>query len=659
MARRSMRMPDEIKHPPSRITLGISGHREGNAAFASNRAGILDALATVFDIVDRVTARHDAAVATTRLISPLAQGADMVAAAMAIDRHWNLIAPIPFGLDLNIAINACPDDAVQTLNLLEGQACAAATQQMVDTMRAVAASACRLELAEQDEHLRALFIHALRHPEDSVTAQQFAALSSDRAAAAARMVIEQSDLLIAIWDGRTPGAVGGTRHTMATALALGLPVLWIDAAAPANWSLLRLPEDLAASPQARMIATPEAIDALLEDMIVSARHLNAYGVAALRNEAAGARGLRCLPAYRWVEHGFAGKDQAAPVTAREAVAAPRSVPATSDVPLVAAMRALPGLAPEFVERVEHGVMARFGWVDAVSTALADAYRGGMVLNFILSALAIVGGLAYLPITDAVIKWPFALFEFLLLIAIVGITMLGGRKHWHSRWFQTRRVAEYLRHAPVLVLLGIGRPPGRWPRGKDSAWPEAYVRDVLGDIGLPALIMTQGYLRTVVRDILLRHVVDQAAYHRAKAGRLAHIHHNLDMVSETSFKLAVLSVAFYLLIAFADMFHLLPFELSHTSSKIFTFLGVLFPTVGGAVAGIRYFGDFERFAAISDVTAEKLDTVRHRIDTLLSDKAATLRFAHVAELATAVDDIVIGEIENWQAVFATKTITVPV
>ncbi|MBK9587951.1 MAG: hypothetical protein IPO50_05005 [Sphingomonadales bacterium] len=42
-------------------------------------------------------------------------------------------------------------------------------------------------------------------------------------------MIEQSDVLIAVWDGITPGAVGGTRHTIAAALAHGAPVIWIDA----------------------------------------------------------------------------------------------------------------------------------------------------------------------------------------------------------------------------------------------------------------------------------------------------------------------------------------------------------------------------------------------------------------------------------------------
>ena len=37
----------------------------------------------------------------------------------------------------------------------------------------------------------------------------------------------------------------------------------------------------------------------------------------------------------------------------------------------------------------------------------------------------------------------------------------------------------------------------------------------------------------------------------------------------------------------------------------------------------------------------------------------IRYAQVANLAHAIDDIVVAEIENWQSVFAGKQIAVPV
>jgi hypothetical protein len=101
------------------------------------------------------------------------------------------------------------------------------------------------------------------------------------------------------------------------------------------------------------------------------------------------------------------------------------------------------------------------------------------------------------------------------------------------------------------------------------------------------------------------------------------------------------------------------DIAKDLSYLFTFLGVLLPTFGGAISGIRFFGDFERFSAISEVTAEKLDGVAQRLALLLAAPGGSIDYARAAELAHATDDIVIAEIESWQAVFGGKHITVPV
>jgi hypothetical protein len=264
----------------------------------------------------------------------------------------------------------------------------------------------------------------------------------------------------------------------------------------------------------------------------------------------------------------------------------------------------------------------------------------------------------LPFASSDEKWIFALFELALLITIVYITLIGQKHRWHGRWFETRRVAEYLRHTPILLALGVARAPGRWPQGTETSWPEWYARHTLREVGLPHLAITQAYLRNAVRDLLHPHVIGQRDYHIAKARRLAAVHHNLDRWSEVLFSLAVLSVTTYLVVKGGSIPELWPHMEEHIS-YYFTFLGVLLPTFGGSIAGIRYFGDFERFSAISSVTAEKLQAVHSRIEHVLNTNTSALDYGHVSDLAHAIDEVVVSEIENWQAVFGGKQITVPV
>lgn len=179
------------------------------------------------------------------------------------------------------------------------------------------------------------------------------------------------------------------------------------------------------------------------------------------------------------------------------------------------------------------------------------------------------------------------------------------------------------------------------------------------MGLPQVAITSDYLRQALDLLLDRQVTEQARYHRAKAKRLRTVHHRLDSLSTALFFAAFLAVSGYLAIAALSAHAMLDPHWPHRLSKTFTYMGVIFPTFGAALAGIRYFGDFERFAAISQVSAEKLEMIDLRVRTLLANREHELEYATAIKLVHAMDDVVVDEIENWQAVFGGKHIAVPV
>ena len=647
-----------IALPSARLSLGVTGHRNSNAAFAGNRAAIDAALTGLFDAIDHVVASQPDARAPTRLHSLLAHGADLMGVERALLRGWQVAAPLPFGAALNIAINAHPATAGDARAMIAGgvPACAEVAVRAAEMQRLTAQVHC-LVLAEQDATVSRLFLAMLDAPGDALAVAAYAGIASDRVAAAGRIMIEQIDLLVAIWDGVTPGTTGGTRHTIAAALDQGAPVIWIDAADPARRFILRAPESLLVRAQ---VASDDDITALLQGIASPPEALLDARAIRFHTEQWHPRSSRRFHAYRRIEALFGGRGPGKALAALgQRYETPDAIIGGSAAPMLARARALPGGDGAYLGEIETQVLRRFAWADGLSTYLSDAYRGGMVTNFLLSAMAITGGVAYLPFATSDTKWPFALFELLLLIAILAITSIGRQRRWHGRWFETRRVAEYLRHAPLLLLLGVARPPGRWPRGSETIWPETYVRRVLRDLGLPPVIISQAYLRGALEALLAGHVRAQHAYHSTKAQRLTTVHHRLDHASELMFKLAVAAVALYLLLVLGGRLGLLPAALVLAASKSFTFMGVALPALGGAFAGIRYFGDFERFAAISEVTAEKLEAIEARLALLLSDPDCELCYAEAAALARAMDDVVIAEIESWQAVFAGKQIAVPV
>lgn len=668
-----VQVPSAAPTPPRvRLSLGVTGHREWNVAFAANRAAVEATLTQIFDTIDAVVTAEPpllGPLAPTRLHSMLVDGLDQLAAAQALARGWELVAPLPFGQALNLAINAHPENAAEARLLLSGaDGCSESTTRRAAAVTDLAAQARVFELADRDAEIAALYLARLDAPADVGAAQAYSFAASERVALAARVMIEQSDLLVGVWDGASTSHVGGTGHTIAMALDMGAPVIWIDARAPERWCILHAPESLAAITAGGPAPDrDEALALLVQGFLrptagrrTTPHHSPLEGLKALDAERWRPRSSRPWHAYRRIEALFGADDFRGRFrNLTQTYEAPDAIGDGSAAAQLRAAEALPGQEPGFVERLRGNVLVRFAWADGISSRLSDNYRGGMVLSFLFSALAIVGGIAYLPFATSHEKWIFALLELTLLAGILTITFMGQRRRWHGRWFETRRVAEYFRHAPILLLLGVARPTGRWPRGAHTSWPEWYARYGLRDIGLPRAKLTPAYLRSALQDLLLDHVIKQRDYHRAKAQRLAHAHHRLDRVAEMLFGLAVLSVTGYLMLKAGGALHVIDEEVAGHLSKLFTFFGVLLPTFGAAIAGIRYFGDFERFSAISEVTAGKLDAVASRIELLLSAPEGAINYARVSELARATDDIVVGEIENWQAVFAGKHITVPV
>lgn len=196
--------------PPARprlvVRIGVTGHRPNRLASldqALARTSFGRAFAAVRDAAERARLEHPSAYAdapvAVRVMSSLAEGADRLAAEVALAAGYELNAILPFPAE-EFERDFGDVTSVETFHQLLAQS--RATMELDGT-------------------------HA-----DAVAAYE----------EASRMVLRQCDVLVALWDGEPGAGTGGTAHTVERGIALGTPVVWIHSAPPHELRVLANPE---------------------------------------------------------------------------------------------------------------------------------------------------------------------------------------------------------------------------------------------------------------------------------------------------------------------------------------------------------------------------------------------------------------------------------
>lgn len=199
--------------PPLILHVGVIGHRldpekRPTPDIPAMRRLVADILSRIWEAFEGLAAAESGHFSldrsdeqntrVIRIISSLAEGADQWVAEEALKLGYELQVPIPFALTEYEKDFGPP--ALAEFHRLKAQATAIFEM-----------DGCRTREHESYE-------------------------------AAGRLVIGQSDLLVALWDGSDEMGRGGTGQMVRESLKNGVPVIWIKWASPEQWQLLDTPQ---------------------------------------------------------------------------------------------------------------------------------------------------------------------------------------------------------------------------------------------------------------------------------------------------------------------------------------------------------------------------------------------------------------------------------
>ncbi len=546
-----------------------------------------------------------------RVISPLAEGADRMVARAGLAMGAELVCPLPFHAE-EYRQDFASEESKREFDALLARASAV------------------FEAGGRREHAAAAYERA------------------------GQIVVEQSDVLIAVWDGEASRGRGGTAQMMDEALAMGVPVVWLHAIEPQEaWVL-------SAGEKGKHTRTP-----LGGAPIFSASREEAQAAATVSrasriyfNERQPGLDPACL--FRWfrdlVAEGrvwpgsmrVAGFEQ----TAREEWLAAMEGDGGSKLPEATRRYLLDKLCPHYA------------WADGLSQYYAGRLRSGSVLANLCAAGAVFFALAG-PLADSIELWnkrvwavsrhphllPWfnrlpSLIEFLLIAAILSIIYAGQRRQWHQRWLRYRQLAERLRQSSYLWPLGCAHlKPREAPHfGSDlnRNWVDSMYHAIARDIGLVPGSVEPAYMQAV--GGLIENILEgQIRYHRRNHEKMEKLNHRLHRAGNVLFAITLAACVAHVALGGEAAWLLM--------------LATAPPALGAALYAITSQGEFARSADRSLAMSRELAALKS-VDLPQALRAGSEMFAEVRKAALSVAEVMTAETNDWNLVFKYRPLHLP-
>jgi hypothetical protein len=589
---------------PFVLSVGITGHRVdalGPEVIASLPERIGSALQMVTEAALAIHAREPTLFSAEPprfdFVSPLADGADQIAAEAALALGYKLHALLPF-------------TAGDYRRDMVGEAAQARFDDLLGR------SVTRLELPGERSD----------EPEGY--------------AMAGRATVAHCDLLIAVWDGLKARGKGGTAEVVETAVMRGTPVIHLRPEATEPAKLLWAAFDPVVDTSGVDPMSERPLDAAHVDQMLTAILLPPPG----KQE------------KHFVERFFAERIPKYRVRAEYAMllaaARVRKI-RFRDFTEAHTGRMIQEEWQNYRESCFAGHQAfaqldlleqTYSWTDHLATHLAQKYRSGHIFSFVMGGLAVCMGLAAFMFPH--LKFQEAFAETLITVAIIVNAHVGSKNEWHRRWLDYRQLAERLRPMRSLKLLGVAAPdpPGTETNPVSQRWIDWYAAGVWRGIGCTAGLLDRESAATLAEKIGEHEIAPQVSYHKRNAHVIQQLDERLEKFGTTLFFITLISSNITLVgLAMGS-------SIVNTYSNWFTLISAGFPALATAVFGIRFQGDFGGDALRSLASAEKLG----QIDRELRKDPGLMRAADLTEQAAR---FMLADLDEWRLVNQQRDLSV--
>ena len=637
-------MDASARCPQLALRVGITGHRWRDPHHdaldvrldPAREGAVRDAIRTILVRIRETSQRvlrdqadvFAAAPPILSLVSALAEGADEIAAAMALESE------VGYALD----VVAPYDFAAHAARCAPGTPLRAIWEQA--RARLVLDGAL---LADLPEHR-------------TVEARHEATLIEVN-----RRLVWNSDLVIAVWDGKPARGAAGTANVIDRARIDGLPVLCIHAGAPERITVFdgeaARVGDITLLGAGSVLASDDtlaSIDAIVARLLMPPARgasSSAHGHAADDDESSRSALLEYQHEREpgWIVRSIAAriyKVALRVLTLGTTNASLRLIPPDVSTGWLPWSQLRSGAASGIDAGRTAVIDGAFLRADYFATAFGARHRSTFTVILFGAPLAVVSAWFGSQASTEWRPW-FAGAELLLLSILMLFYRRSRTLRFHERMLDYRLLAERLRHLGFLWPLGRSSPVVRVPvhamlSDPRPAWANWWYRAVTRQLGLVNVTYTPEVveaLKTQVREELIE---AQIEYNEAENERAENTEHWLHRWTSLVLALALVAAAMHFLDHLLD--ERLHIVIPHAVLDALTSVGILGPAFGAAMHAFGSQAAFQEIALRTETSTQQLEVFMRRLDAI--DVTATLASAALGTLTLELAEMLGDDLAGW-------------
>ena len=628
-------MDDRARWPSLALRIGITGHRWREPHHAHDERLDPQRAEKVRHELRRILVRIRHAVEQLHreqkgvfsdappvlsLISALAEGADELAAAVAVEPTVGYVLDVVAPYDLSV----------------HGTRCAAGTP-----LRAIWDQA-RARLVLDGVPLA-----------DLPRAGETAARNEATLIEVNRRLVWNSDLVIAIWDGKPARGEAGTANVITRARLDGLPVIHIDATHPSRITVLDADASLTISDDGL-----DVIDALVARLLIppaAGTPHTAHADAADADESS----RTALNAYQaeqppgWIVRAVSSRVYKVALRVLTFGTTQASLSATPDGPdaLDVPWHHQPML-PAVTARRTAMLDPAFRRADYFATSYGARHRSTFTTILFAAPLAVACAWFGTQAAHAAKLWWFG-SELALLLVLLLFYFNSRRLRFHERLLDYRLLAERLRHLGFLWPLGRSSPVVRVPAhailsDPRPAWVNWWYRAITRQLGLAAVTYTPDVVDALRTQVRVELVAAQAKYNAVQHGHAHNANHWVHALPWIPLGLALVAATAHVL----EHWIRFPEPLMHTLTPI----GIVGPAFGAALHGFASQAGFQEIVMRTDASEQQLERFATRLDAI--DVQAPLASAALGALTLELADMLGADLAGWRVDYLTRPVNPP-